>query len=174
MGRGERLPMAGIPAHAAEAYIGRLISQGIAVAIAEQIGTVSRNGIGRRDFVRLLTPGMLLESDLLHGSRSNFLLRLLRDGGGYGLAYVDVSTGELSVTSVAGPHADEYLAAELIRIGPAEVLLTEEFADVLAPGTVTTRRGAELFAPLAATRVVVRCFGGAPESSGLAEHPLAL
>jgi DNA mismatch repair protein MutS len=174
MGRGERLPMAGIPAHAAEAYIGRLISQGIAVAIAEQIGTVSRNGIVPREIVRVLTPGMLLESDLLHGSRANYLLSIVKDGPGYGLAYVDVSTGELLVTTLDGPHADEYLAAELIRIGPAEVLIAEDPGEILPPGTVTTRRGPELFAPLAATRTVVRCFGGAPESSGLAEHPLAL
>ena len=174
MGRGERLPMAGIPAHAAEAYIGRLISQGIAVAIAEQIGTVSRNGIVPREIVRVLTPGMLLETDLLAGSRANYLLAMVKDGSGYGLAYVDVSTGELSVTSLDGPHADEYLAAELVRIGPSEVLIAEEPGQLLPQGTVTTRRGPALFAPLAATRAVVRCFGGAPESSGLVEHPLAL
>src|SRR5439155_12260495 len=73
-----------------------------------------------------------------------------------------------------GPHADEYLSAELVRIGPSEVLITEDPNQILPQGTVTTRRGAELFAALAATRAVVRCFGGAPESSGLAEHPLAL
>src|SRR6266852_730085 len=175
MGRGERLPMAGIPAHAAEAYIGRLIAQGIAVAIAEQIGTVSRNGIVPREIVRVLTPGMLLESDLLAGSRANYLLAMVKDGPRYGLAYVDVSTGELSVTSVDGPHAEEYLAAELVRIGPSEVLIgEEEHGQLLSQGTVPTRRGPELFAPLAATRAVVRCFGGAPESSGLAEHPLAM
>jgi DNA mismatch repair protein MutS len=152
-----------------------LISQGIAVAIAEQIGTVSRNGIVPREIVRVLTPGMLLETDLLAGSRANYLLALIKDGPRYGLAYVDVSTGELLVTTLDGPHADEYLSAELVRIGPSEVLIAEEeHGQVLPAGTVTTRRGAELFAPLAATRAVVRCFGGAPESSGLAEHPLAM
>jgi DNA mismatch repair protein MutS len=174
MGRGERLPMAGIPAHAAEAYIGRLIAQGIPVAIAEQIGTVSRNGIVPREIVRVLTPGMLLESDLLKSSVSNFLLSLLKEGPAFGLAYVDVSTGELSVTSFDGPHAEENLSAELVRIGPAEVLVDEDHSKLLPQGTAITRRGAEWFAPLAATRAVVRCFGGAPESSGLAEDPLAL
>jgi DNA mismatch repair protein MutS len=176
MGRGERLPMAGIPAHAAEAYIARLIGAGLHVAIAEQMGVVPRNGIVPRDIVRVLTPGMLLESDLLAGSRSNFLLSLIRDGDAFGLAYVDVSTGELLVTSVGGANASEMLAAELVRIGAAE-LLTEAGApldDVLQPGAALTRRGPELFAPLAATRSVVRCFGGAPESSGLADHPLAM
>src|SRR5207245_9977401 len=65
---------------------------------------------------------------------------------------------------------------ELVRIGPAEILVqSDESLDGLAPpGTALTRRGPELFAPLAATRAVVRCFGGAPESSGLSEHPLAM
>lgn len=174
MGRGERLPMAGIPAHAAEAYIGRLIAAGYHVAIAEQMGTLARNGIVPREIVRILTPGTLLETDLLAGSRANFLLALVEDGPRVGLAYVDVSTGELLVTSFEDPHADEYLSAELVRIGPSEVLIADDHAHRLPPGTVTTQRGPELFAPLAATRALVRCFGGAPESSGLAEHPLAL
>jgi DNA mismatch repair protein MutS len=174
MGRGERLPMAGIPAHAAEAYIGRLISSGLAVAIAEQIGTLPRNGIVPREITRVLTAGMLLESDLLVGSRANFLLAVVKDGPGFGLAYVDVSTGQLLVTSLSGPNASELLAAELVRIGPAEVLVHEQLGDLVPPGTVSTTRGPELFAPVAATRTVVRCFGGAPESSGLADHPLAL
>src|SRR5919204_379820 len=176
MGRGERLPMAGIPVHAAESYVARLIAAGHAVAIAEQMGTVARNGIVPREIVRVLTPGMLLESDLLVGSRANFLLSLVREGDAFGLAYVDVSTGELLVTSAGGQHAQELLAAELVRIGPAEMLVQsdEQLDGVAPPGVAITRRGPELFAPLAATRAVVRCFGGAPESSGLAEHPLAL
>jgi len=176
MGRGERVAMAGIPAHAADSYIARLIGAGIAVAIADQIGTVARNGLVPREITRVLTPGMLLESDLLNGSRSNFLLSLLKDGSGFGLAYVDVSTGELLVTSITGSTASEFVAAELVRIGPAEVLREPDTTTdvVLPPGAVTTRRGAELFAPLAATRAVVRCFGGVAEASGLTDHPLAL
>jgi DNA mismatch repair protein MutS len=174
MGRGERLPMAGIPAHSAESYIARLIAAGQHVAIAEQMGGVARNGIVPREIVRVLTPGMLLETDFLVGSRSNFLLSLVKDGPAVGLAYVDVSTGELFVTTLGGPTAHDMLIAELVRIGPAEVLVHERIADVVPPGSVVTIRGAEFFAPLAATRAVVRCFGGAPESSGLADHPLAM
>jgi len=172
MGRGERLPMAGIPAHAAEGYIARLIGQGFHVAIAEQVGVVGRNGLMPREIVRVLTPGMLLETDLLSGSRSNFLASLVRDGGAFGLAYVDVSTGELLATEVDGL---ELLVAELVRVGPAECLLSDEaLLDHLPPGTATTLRGLELFAPSAARRVLVRSFGGAPEASGLIEQPLAL
>jgi DNA mismatch repair protein MutS len=176
MGRGERLPMAGIPAHSAESYIGRLIAAGYHVAIAEQIGLIPRNGIVPREIVRVLTPGMLLESDLLPGARSNFLLSLVEERQAFGLAYVDVSTGELLTTTVQGPNAAELVAAELVRIGPAEILTeaTQPLEAVAAPGSVLTRRGPELFTPLAAARTVVRCFGGAPESSGLGDHPLAM
>src|ERR1051326_2504723 len=164
--------MAGIPVHAAESYIGRLIAAGLHVAIAEQIGVVPRNGIVPREIVRVLTPGMLLESHLLPTSRSNFLLALVHDRSEYGLAYVDVSTGELNVTTVPSP---EVLAGELIRIGPAEILAdaSEALDAVIPPGATVTRRGPEVFAPLIATRTVVRCFGGAPEATGLNEHPLA-
>jgi DNA mismatch repair protein MutS len=166
--------MAGIPVHAADAYIGRLIGAGLHVAIAEQIGVVPRNGIVPREIVRVLTPGMLLESNLLTSSRSNFLLALVRERDGVGLAYVDVSTGELQVTSF--PASPETLSGELIRIGPAEVLVEagESLEDVAPPGSTLTRRGPEVFAPLAATRAVARCFGGAPESTGLMDHPLAV
>src|SRR5438552_13114200 len=125
MGRGERLPMAGIPAHAADAYIGRLIAAGHHVAIAEQIGTLARNGIVPREIVRVLTPGTLLETDLLSGSRANFLVSLVRDTNAFGLAYVDVSTGELLVTTISGANTTELLIAELVRTGPSEVVLDE-------------------------------------------------
>ncbi len=175
MGRGERVPMAGIPAHAAESYIGRLIGQGFHVAIAEQVGVVGRNGLMPREIVRVLTPGTLLESDFLAGTRSNFLASLLHDGASFGLAYVDVSTGELLVTEIHGPNASELLAAELVRVGPAECLLPPEFAaDLLPPGAASTTGGAEHFAPTAATRVVQRTFGGVPEATGLVDQPLAL
>jgi DNA mismatch repair protein MutS len=176
MGRGERMPMAGIPVHAADGYVGRLIGAGLHVAIAEQIGVVPRNGIVPREIVRVLTPGMLLESNLLASSRSNFLLALVRERDAVGLAYVDVSTGELCVTSFETSASAEVLTGELIRIGPAEILLETDaaFGDTFPSGSTLTRRGPELFAPLAATRTVARCFGGAPESSGLMDHPLAV
>src|SRR5947209_14386066 len=123
MGRGERLPMAGIPAHAAESYIARLIAAGHHVAIAEQMGLIPRNGIVPREIVRVLTPGMLLESGLLPSARANFLLSMVAERDGFGLAYVDVSTGDLLVTTIVGPQSAEMLAAELVRVGPAEVLV---------------------------------------------------
>src|SRR5262249_55080658 len=149
---------------------------GYHVAIAEQVGTIARNGLVPREIVRVLTPGMLLETDLLTGARANFLLTLVRTGSAFGLAYVDVSTGELLATSVDLGRAGEYLAAERVRIGPAEVLIADDddLAELLPPGAVVTRRGVDVFAPVAASRAVARRFGGAPETSGLGDHPAAL
>jgi DNA mismatch repair protein MutS len=176
MGRGERLPMAGIPVHAAEGYVARLIAAGHHVAIAEQIGVVPRNGIVPREIVRVLTPGMLLESDLLVGGRANFLLSLVHERDAFGLAYVDVSTGELRVTTVAGPEARELVIAELVRVGAAEVLVESSAPvdDLLPDGAAVTRRGSATFAPLTAARTLARCFGGGPDSSSLDDHPLAV
>src|ERR671938_481289 len=80
MGRGERLPMAGIPAHAADGYIARLIGQGHHVAIAEQVGELNRNGLVPREIVRVITPGTIMEDDLLAGRLNNFLLSLAQEG----------------------------------------------------------------------------------------------
>jgi len=177
MGHGERLPMAGIPAHAAAGYIARLIAHGHHVAIAEQVGTLTRNGLVPREIVRVVTPGTIVEDDLLAPGLNNFLLALVADAGAVGLAYVDVSTGELFATEVRGPGVAEVVAAELTRIGPAECLLAEGDASLdtaLPAGAQTTRRGPELSAPHAAARAVTRLFGGTVDALGLEEAPLAL
>ncbi len=177
MGRGERLPMAGIPAHAADGYVARLIGQGYHVAVAEQVGDLPRNGLVRREIVRVITPGTVVEGDLLASGRNNFLAGVVCDGDACGLAHVDVSTGEFAATEVRGPGAREALAAELMRLGPAECLVESSdtgLGDAAPPGTHLTRRPGELFAPPAALRALARRFGGTPEATGLLETPLAL
>ncbi len=177
MGRGERLPMAGIPAHAADGYVARLIAQGYHVAIAEQIGDVPRNGLVRREIVRVVTPGTVMEDHLLANTRNNFLAAVLPAERAYGLAYVDVSTGELAATEIEGPTRQEVLAAELVRIGPAECLAVEGddgVEDAAPPGAHVTRRGPEVFAAQSAARALTRRYGGAVESTGLVESPLAM
>jgi DNA mismatch repair protein MutS len=168
--------MAGIPAHAAASYIGRLIAIGHHVAIAEQMGSLARNGLVPREIVRVFTPGTLVEDDLLAAARNNFLLAVVADRDRVGLAYVDVSTGELLATELAGASALDTLTAELTRIGPAEVLADEADEVVsarLPPGAQLTRRGPELFAARSAERLLTRTFGGRPEALALDEMPLA-
>ncbi|MBI2755502.1 MAG: DNA mismatch repair protein MutS [Chloroflexi bacterium] len=182
MGRGERLPMAGLPAHAAEGYLARLIAEGYHVALAEQVGDVVKGGLVRREVVRVLTPGTVIEDSLLAADRNNFLAALALPEGGEqpgrcaGLAYLDVSTGDFWAGEL--PYTRDTLAAELTRIGPAECLVPEgrrAFAvSVLPDGAHVTERGADRFAPSTASRALARHFGGGAEGSGLHEAPLAL
>src|SRR3990172_1877722 len=92
--KGQRVPMAGIPYHAAEGYIARLISRGFHVAICEQVGTEAVRGLFRREVVRVVTPGTVVEPGLLDAQRNNYLAALVVAAGGdrAGLAYVDITT----------------------------------------------------------------------------------
>jgi DNA mismatch repair protein MutS len=94
--KGDRVPMAGIPHHAAESYIGRLIERGYHVAICEQIGDGPVQGLFPREVVRVITPGTILESELLPGDANNYLLSAYLTDGRIGISYADVSTGEFA------------------------------------------------------------------------------
>jgi DNA mismatch repair protein MutS len=125
--RGEEIPMCGVPAHGAELYLHRLIRRGFKVAICEQLEdpAEARKRPGRslvhRDVVRIVTPGTLTEEALLDARTSNFLLALARSQDSFGLAWLDISTGEL----LTAPAERDALAGELERIAPKELLLPE-------------------------------------------------
>ncbi len=183
LGRGDRVPMAGIPAHAAESYIARLIAQGYRIAICDQVGAVPERGLVRREVVRVITPGTLVEPTLLAAEANNYLAALWVQGRAAGLAYVDISTGQLAATAVGGDEATEILAAELARLQPAEVLLPrgpegEPPADLralLPEGTHVTPRPAEAFRPEVAQRTVLAHFGvPSVEALGLGESTAAV
>ena len=120
---GEPIPMAGVPYHAAENYLARLVKQGFSVAIAEQIGdpATSKGPVERR-VVRIVTPGTLSDESLLDASNDALLLALCSQESHHGLAWVDVSSGRFLVTEVIG---EEALQAEIERLSPAEVLIAE-------------------------------------------------
>ncbi len=155
---GEKIPMCGVPVHAAEAYLSRLIRRGFRVAVAEQMEPAKgRAGKGplKREIVRLVTPGTLTEDSLLEAHRPNLLLALAKLGDRLGAAWLDVSTG---LFETAAPDAAE-LTALLGKLEPAEIL---------APGGLdlgewATRRGPEMAppAPLAAGARVAAAFGAA-------------
>lgn len=123
--KGNRVPMAGIPYHAAENYLSRLIEKGYHVAICEQVGSQPAKGLFERQVVRVVTPGTLTEPGLLPGDRNNFLLAIHQHGNQIGLAHVDVSTGEFLATAFEDSPQFHYLQAELSRLQPAEVLISE-------------------------------------------------
>jgi DNA mismatch repair protein MutS len=182
LGRGDRVPMAGIPAHAAESYIARLIAQGYRIAICDQVGTVPERGLVRREVVRVITPGTLVEPTLLAAEANNYLAALWMQGRAAGLAYVDISTGQLAATAVSGDDAAEMLTAELARLQPAEVLLPRgpegeppaALRALLPEGTPITPRPAEAFRPETARRTVLAHFGvPSVEALGLGEPQAA-
>ena len=125
IGKGVRVPMAGIPHHAAENYLSRLIDRGHHVAICEQVGDEPVNGLMPREVVRVITPGTLLEPDLLPGDSNNYLAGVVVDEDRAGVAYVDITTGEFAATEVRGGQVREQVRAELLRLFPAETLLPE-------------------------------------------------
>jgi DNA mismatch repair protein MutS len=125
-GRGQdenRMPMCGLPFHAAENYISRLIGKGYKVAICEQIEDPKMAQVlVKREVVRIITPGTVIETNLLSEKTNNYLLALTLEGGKFGLAYVDVSTGEFKITQI---DDQEKVFDEINRINPSELLISD-------------------------------------------------
>jgi DNA mismatch repair protein MutS len=127
--KGVRIPMAGIPYHAAENYLAKLIDRGFHVAICEQVGDQPAKGIFPRQVVRVVTPGTVVEPGLLKGDTNNYLACVviqedIQDGktGHAGVAYVDVTTSEFAVTELKSDDIENALRAELLRLKPVEIL----------------------------------------------------
>ncbi|MEW6085433.1 MAG: DNA mismatch repair protein MutS [Chloroflexota bacterium] len=118
IGKGVRAPLAGIPYHAVENYLSRLIEKGYHVAICEQVGETPVKGLFPRKVVRVVTPGTVTEPGLLPGDANNYLASVLFDGMSASVSYADVTTGEFAVTELPL----EALRAELTRLHPAEIL----------------------------------------------------
>jgi len=135
--KGTRVPMAGIPHHAAENYISRLIERGYHVAICEQIGEQPQKGIFPRKVTRVVTPGTIVEPGLLAGDENNFLACVFMDDNSpagsaapgkvkrAAVGYVDITTGEFAVTELGGSDVLNSLRAEIVRLSPAELLYPE-------------------------------------------------
>ncbi|MFZ0548171.1 MAG: DNA mismatch repair protein MutS [Candidatus Promineifilaceae bacterium] len=122
VGKNQRVPMAGVPHHAAEGYIGRLIAKGYKVALCEQIGTETVNGLMPREVVRVFTAGTVIEPGMLDAGRNNYLAAVICDGERIGLAYADITTGEFATTQLSNRRV---LVEELARLHPAELLLAD-------------------------------------------------
>src|SRR5687767_6676407 len=127
-GRSGRVPMAGIPHHALNHYLGRLLAAGHAVAIAEQVSPPG-NGLVERRVTRVLTPGTIAEPALLPAAENRYLAAVCPWGERLGLAWVDVSTGEFAVCEFTGPDAATRLTEELSRLNPAECLIPDNLAE---------------------------------------------
>ncbi|MCA6126516.1 DNA mismatch repair protein MutS [Thalassolituus oleivorans] len=139
---GKPIPMAGVPYHAAENYIAKLVRQGVSVAIAEQIGDpATSKGPVERKVVRILTPGTLTDEAFLDERQDNLLVALCSSKQRHGLAVLEISSGRFTVMEVDGEAA---LLAEIERLRPAELLLAEDqdIAD-----EISERAGSKMLAP---------------------------
>ncbi len=123
--KGMRIPMAGIPYHAVENYLGRLINKGFHVAIAEQIGEPTGKGLVHREVVRVITPGTVVEPSLLKNDWNNYLVSAIIAENHLGIAYVDITTGEFYCSEMTSNDPIIDLRTELTRLNPAEVLIPE-------------------------------------------------
>jgi DNA mismatch repair protein MutS len=118
------VPMCGVPHRAAQAYIAKLIASGFKVAICDQVEDPSvSKGLVKRDVVRVITPGMVVENELLDAGVPNYVLAVYSGGKKIGIAYVDISTGEFRLTEVSKP---EQAVDEIQRIDPKEILLSSD------------------------------------------------
>ncbi len=125
MGTGQRVPLAGVPYHAVETYLAKLISAGYKVAIVEQTSDEPVKGLMTREVVRVVTPGTVVEPGLLEEKRNNYLAALVVDKERAGIAYADITTGMFAATEVAASEARQ----ELDRLHPSEILIGKKGSD---------------------------------------------
>ncbi|WP_159883387.1 DNA mismatch repair protein MutS [Paenibacillus puerhi] len=142
-GAEERIPMCGVPYHSADNYIARLVEKGYKVAICEQVeNPAEAKGVVRREIVRIVTPGTVMDTRSLSETANNYILAVLADEAGYGLAACDLSTGELYVTRLTG--SAERLLDELNVYNPSEILGESGLLEQIRSGTSAFLRTAVL------------------------------
>ena len=125
-GQEERAPMCGIPFHAAEMYIARLVQKGFKVAICEQVEDPKQaKGIVKREVIRVITPGTVIESNLLDEKKNNYIMSIYKKGLYFGIAVCDVSTGEFYSAKIDNENNFEKLLDEISRFGPAEIVAND-------------------------------------------------
>ncbi|GAB4492538.1 MAG: DNA mismatch repair protein MutS [Anaerolineales bacterium] len=188
VGKGIRAPLAGIPYHALDNYLIKLVEKGYHVAIAEQMGEQPVKGIFPRKVVRVVTPGTLIEPNLLPGDANNYLASVVLDSIGSeggssrraALAYADITTGEFAVTELDLAD-DAPLRAELTRLRPAEIIhpntliLPLPSGEGRGAGSHATPLPAWRFEPGRCAESLLRHFGAATlDGFGLKNAPLAI
>ena len=179
----ERAPMCGVPHHSVDNYIARLIKKGYKVAICEQLeNPATAKGMVKRDVIRVVTPGTLMESNILEDGVSNYLCSICCTVEGYGLCFGDVSTGEMNVTQLATDD-DQGVMNQLARFSPNEIIFNARFLDKKGIAAFIRERlcctadlaEEESFAPDAARETVARQFAPRTlDDLGMADMPLAV
>jgi DNA mismatch repair protein MutS len=170
MGKGNKVPMAGIPHHALDNYLARLINRGHKVAICEQL-TPPGKGLVERDVIRVVTPGTVVEPNLLESNINNYLACLVVEGEEAGISYVDISTSEFATTQLPA----ERVMPELERLQPSEVLIPENAQNYAHFPFTISRLDDYWFDTEIAQEALLEHFGVASlEGYGCARFPLAI
>ncbi|MBI5959668.1 MAG: DNA mismatch repair protein MutS [Chloroflexi bacterium] len=184
-GKDGRIPMCGVPYHAVEGYIAKLVDRGYHVAVVDQIGNEPVNGITPREVTRVVTPGTITEPGMLAETRHNYLLALApeanRAGTGWvavGLAYADISTGEFAATQISHEGAPLGIVEELARLEPREVLIPAAWKErgiTLPPGSHLTPLPDYRFEQNKARQVLLDQFHVSTlDGFGMKDKPLAV
>ena len=125
-GQEERAPMCGVPFHSADGYIARLVSKGYKVAICEQMEDPAlAKGIVKRDVIRVITPGTVIESSMLDESKNNYLASVCAADSKVGLCFIDISTGEVNITEFE-ENIEQRVINEMGRYNPTEIILNKQ------------------------------------------------
>ncbi len=166
-GGGEKVPMCGVPHHAAQSYIARLIEKGRRVVICEQTEDPRQaKGLVKREVTRIVTPGTVMEGQSLDDKNNNYLVAVLAEDKGCGLAFSDISTGLFKVTQFTGDNAYNELVDEIYRLRPAEILLPCSYDGNLTKmlvgmaNVLITAIDDKLFTAESASTIMDRQFGG--------------
>jgi DNA mismatch repair protein MutS len=175
IGRGKRVPLAGVPYHAIDSYIAKLINAGHRVAIVDQVGDEPINGVVPREVTRVVTPGTIVEPALLDEKRNNFLGALCVDGERAGIAHVDITTGEFATTEMQSNEIWRTVHEELERLELVELLVPEEQREHVEVQIQVTPYGTWHFELESARRVLSEQFEVASlEGFGCEGKPLAI
>ena len=126
----ERAPMCGVPHHAAESYIARLIAKGYKVAICEQLeDPKTTKGIVKRGVIKIVTPGTVVESNMLEERKNNYIMAIYKTGIYFGIAVSDISTGEFYASQIKETNNFALLLDEISRFAPSEIIINKMMAD---------------------------------------------
>lgn len=129
-GQAERAPMCGVPHHAAESYIARLIAKGYKVAICEQLeDPKTAKGIVERGVIRVVTPGTIVESNMLEERKNNYIMSIYKTGIYYGIAICDISTGEFYASQIKDNQNFSLLLDEIAKFNPSELVVNSNFSN---------------------------------------------
>ncbi len=182
----ERAPMCGVPYHSCEAYIARLIEKGHKVAICEQTeNPATAKGLVKREIVRIITPGTIIEDSMLDEGKNNYLAVIAQNSNGTAICFTDASTGECYATALSEEQTESRIIDELSRFRPREILITEKLLKKFSTlglflqnnffGVVTSRTE-QSFLPQNAEQRILTHFGViSTENLGITSNgPIAL